>query len=157
MIEVVRVQRVLIGRRTALLARAGPHCGLPPTLGDGAYELEDRVLKIRRRALEQARGLDRDGAKLRHTADELTCRYTETDRERQNGAQRRIATTVLDGPDIVRGETGPFRQLLEREPERDTAPTHFPSEDAWQGKAISSHSGSRHEPLMVLIFNTMIY
>jgi hypothetical protein len=47
--------------------------------------------------------------------------------------------------------------LLEREPERDTTSAHFPSEDTWQGKAISSHSGCRHEPLMVLIFNTMIY
>lgn len=131
--------------------------GSAPPLGNRAREFEDCGLQLGRCTLDQTCGFDRNRSELRDTAHELPSGHTEANRERHDRTQRGIAATIFDGADIVRGETGSLRELLEREPERDATPAHFPSEDAWQGKAISSHSGCRHEPLMVLIFNTMIY
>lgn len=80
-----------------------------PSLRDRAREFEDRRLQLGRCTLDQARGFDGDWAELCDATHELTRGYTETNRERHDRAQGWIATTVFDGADIVRGETGSFR------------------------------------------------
>jgi len=82
-------------------------------------------LHVWRLRFDETSRFERQGTGLADAPEQLAGRYAETTRQRQDGAERRIALTVLDGPNIVGRQRRTFRKLLEREPEREPSSPNF--------------------------------
>ena len=69
-------------------------------------------MHFRRLRFDEARGFERERTGLTDSAEELTGRNTQAACKREDGRQRGIALTVLDGPDVIGRQRRTLGELL---------------------------------------------
>lgn len=101
-------------------------------------------------SLDEAPGLSPHDAKTGNTAKEITGRGAQRLGDRKDDRETRVALVGLDLADVVRGQTGSFRELLQRHAGRLAASPNLPPE-RHDGERRSERPGLERTIVMLSI------